>query len=129
MNDISHNWIPYEEDGNISRKANAMTVKIIANKSNHPGKLADAEIHFTDGPLVGLKMIGFEIWQAGGKGLNVMFPARSYSVNGEKRRFSILRPISFESGRTNDKNHERVRDLILEAYAEYERTAEVYDRR
>jgi hypothetical protein len=29
-----------------------MTVKIIVNeKGNLPGKLADAELHFTDGPL------------------------------------------------------------------------------
>ena len=32
-----------------------MTVKIISNdKGNPPGKLADAELHFTNGPLAGL---------------------------------------------------------------------------
>ena len=37
-----------------------MTVKIIGNdKGNPPGKLADAELHFSDGPLAGLKLIGF----------------------------------------------------------------------
>ena len=37
-----------------------MTVKIVANeKHNPPGKLADAELHFTDGVLDGLKLIGF----------------------------------------------------------------------
>jgi hypothetical protein len=30
---------------------------------NRPGKLADAELHFTDGPLDGLKLIGFSIWE------------------------------------------------------------------
>ena len=36
-----------------------MLVKIIPNdKGNPPGKLADAELHFTDGPLAGLKLIG-----------------------------------------------------------------------
>ena len=37
-----------------------MTIKIVSNeKGNPPGKLADAELHFTDGPLEGLKLIGF----------------------------------------------------------------------
>jgi len=41
-----------------------MTVKIVPNeKANPPGKLADAELHFTAGPLEGLKLIGFGIWE------------------------------------------------------------------
>ena len=37
-----------------------MTVKIIANDTGKPvGKLADAEVQFGDGPLEGLKLIGF----------------------------------------------------------------------
>ena len=53
-----------------------MNVKITPNeKGNPPGKLADAELHFTDGPLEGLKLIGFSIWEKrGGGGRNVTFP-------------------------------------------------------
>ena len=41
-----------------------LTVKITPNENgNPPGKLADAELHFTDGPLAGLKLIGFAIWE------------------------------------------------------------------
>ena len=37
-----------------------LTVKITPNdKGNPPGKLADAELHFVDGVLAGLKLIGF----------------------------------------------------------------------
>ena len=37
-----------------------MTVKIVvSDKANPPGKLADAELHFNDGALAGLKLIGF----------------------------------------------------------------------
>ena len=37
-------------------------VKFTSNdRSNPPGKLADAELHFTAGPLDGLKLIGFGI--------------------------------------------------------------------
>src|SRR5512145_1631730 len=93
-----------------------MVVKIQPNdKNNPPGKLADAELHFTDGVLDGLKLIGFAIWERRtGNGRNVTFPARQYSVGGERRSFALLRPI------VDADAQERVRDLILKAYAEYE---------
>jgi hypothetical protein len=92
------------------------TVKIVPNeKANPPGKLADAELHFTDGVLDGLKLIGFGVWERRtGGGRNVTFPARQYAVNGERRSFALLRPIADTSAQ------ERVRDLVLQAYAEYE---------
>jgi hypothetical protein len=93
-----------------------MTVKINPNdKANPVGKLAEVELHFTGGPLEGLKLIGFGIWERrGAAARNVTFPARQYSVNGEKRTFTLLRPLADTAA------HERVRDLILQAYAEYE---------
>ena len=95
-----------------------MIVKIVPNeKANPPGKLADAELHFTDGVLDGLKLIGFSIWERRtGNGRNVTFPARQYAVNGERRSFALLRPIGDTSAQ------ERIRDLVLQAYAEYEAT-------
>lgn len=93
-----------------------MIVKITPNdKGNPPGKLADAELHFTDGPLEGLKLIGFAIWERrSGAGRNVTFPARQYSVNGERRSFALLRPI------VDAAAQQRVRDLVLEAFVEFE---------
>ena len=95
-----------------------MVVKIVPNdKANPPGKLADAELHFTDGVLDGLKLIGFSIWERRtGGGRNVTFPARQYSVNGERRSFALLRPIADAGAQ------DRIRDLVLQAYAEYEET-------
>ena len=96
-------------------------VKITPNdKGNPPGKLADAELHFTDaaGLLAGLKLIGFSIWERrGGSGRNVTFPARQYSINGERRSFALLRPIVDKTAQ------DAVRDRILEAYAEFEEAA------
>jgi hypothetical protein len=96
-----------------------MRIHITPNdKGNPPGKLADVELQFTDGPLEGLKLIGFSIWERrGGGGRNVTFPARAYAVNGERRSFALLRPIVDVSAQ------ERIRGLILEAYAEFELTA------
>jgi hypothetical protein len=92
-----------------------MTVKIITNeKGNPPGKLADAELYFSDGVLEGLKLMGFAVWERkNGDGHNVTFPARSYSINGERRSFSLLRPYTDSTAQT------RLRDVILAAYEEH----------
>ncbi len=92
-----------------------MIIKIVVNeKGNPPGKLADAEVHFTDGSFEGLKLVGFAVWErktSGGR--NVTFPSRSFSMNGERRSFALLRPIA-DSTASN-----RLRDVILEAYDEF----------
>src|SRR5438128_9117102 len=94
-------------------------VKIVPNeKANPPGKLADAELHFTDGVLDGLKLIGFAVWERRtGNGRNVTFPARQYAVNGERRSYALLRPIADVAAQ------ERIRELVLQAYAQFEDTA------
>jgi hypothetical protein len=98
-----------------------VVVKITPNdRNNPPGKLADAELHFTEGVLDGLKLIGFSIWERrSGGGRNVTFPARQYSVNGERRSFSLLRPIG------DTTSQDKLRELILDAYSEYEEKAAV----
>ena len=99
-----------------------MTVKIMPNEKSNapPGKLADAELHFTEAPLDGLKLIGFTIWERrGGGGRNVTFPARQYSVNGERRSFALLRPI------VDTTAQNKLRELILDAFQEYEEQAAI----
>lgn len=99
-----------------------MIIKISPNdKGNPPGKLADAELHFTEGPLEGLKLIGFAVWErrGGGGGRNVTFPARQYSVAGERRSYALLRPI------VDSTAQDKIRDLILEAFAEFEERAAI----
>ena len=93
-----------------------MTIKILPNdRGNPPGKLAEAEVHFIQGPLEGLKLVGFAVWERKtGTGRNVTFPARQYSVGGERRSFALLRPIA------DATSQNRIRDLILQAYGEYE---------
>ena len=96
------------------------TIKITPNdKGNPPGKLADVELHFTEGTLAGLKLIGFSIWERrGGLGRNVTFPSRQYSVNGERRSFALLRPI------VDATAQDRIRERILDAFGRYEQEAE-----
>jgi hypothetical protein len=92
-----------------------MTVKFQQNDKGAPqGKLADAEIHFSGGPLDGLRLLGFAVWERKGGGRNVTFPARTYTMNGERRTFQLLRPIADSS------TESKLRDIVLEAYKEYE---------
>jgi hypothetical protein len=93
-----------------------MVVKITVNDTgNPPGKLADVELHFTEGPLEGLRLTGFAVWESKktAGALNVTFPARSYSLNGERRSFTLLRPIVDSTGSS------KLRDLILAAYEDH----------
>lgn len=89
-----------------------ITVKILPNERNTPaGKLADAELHFAGGELDGLKLIGFAVWvRRDGNGQHVTFPARPFTVHGEKRSFSLVRAIVDPSAQ------DRLRDLVLQAY-------------
>jgi len=91
----------------------SIEVKILRNDRETPvGKLADAEIHFLEGELAGLKLVGFAVWQRrDGPGRNVTFPARPFIVHGDRRNFALLRAV----GNPNAQNH--VRDLVLQAYA------------
>jgi hypothetical protein len=101
-----------------------MQIKITpVTTGNPPGKLAEAEIHFESGddsdgnnsPLAGLKLIGFSIWSSrDGNRRNVTFPARSYTVNAERRTFALLRPI------VDVTAQERIKEAILDAYARSE---------
>ena len=92
-----------------------MTVKFSVNDKGSPaGKLADAELHFSGGPLDGLKLVGFALWERKTGARTVTVPARQYSVNGERRSYALLRPVADASCQ------DRLRDLILEAFREFE---------
>ena len=91
-----------------------VSVSIIPNQQGSPaGKLADAEVMFeaASGPLSGMKLIGFAVWERRDGGRNVTFPARQYSVNGERRSFALLRPANGDASA-----QEAIRQCILDAY-------------
>ena len=103
-------------------KTEPVSVRITPNTSGNPaGKLADAEVIFEAdaGPLTGLKLIGFAIWERRNGGRNVTFPARQYSVNGERRSFALLRPANGDVGA-----QEAIRNYILDAFSHVETPSE-----
>ncbi len=94
-------------------------IKIIPTDNGPAGKLADVEIHFAPNhvPLAGMKLVGFAVWKNRNGARNVTMPARTYSVNGERRSFALLRPAATTEGQ------DCLRAAILAAYDEHE-TAE-----
>jgi hypothetical protein len=75
----------------------------------------ESHVRFCEGGGVRFPSATRPIWErTGGSGHNVTFPARQYGVNGERRSFALLRPIAD----VNAQN--RVRNLVLQAYAEHE---------
>ncbi len=97
-----------------SNVSDVVSVRIIPNEKGSPaGKLADAEVIFEAdaGPLSGLKLIGFAVWERRDGGRNVTFPARQYSVNGDRRSFALLRSATGDQSAQN-----AIRDRILDAY-------------
>jgi hypothetical protein len=95
-------------------------VKITQNGPMPPGKLADAELHFTGGELDGLRLIGFAIWaRRDGTGQSVTFPARQFTANGQRRSFSLLRAID------NPAAQGRLREFVLQAYRAHAQELEI----
>ena len=75
-------------------------------------KLADAELHF-QGPLSGLTLVGFAVWDNGDKGYRVSFPSRQYvDTNGQRRSFSFLRTVDQQ----DRAQYEALQREIVDAY-------------
>ena len=91
-------------------------VKVVPNDRSVPaGKLADVELHFAGGELDGLRLIGFAVWaRRDGGGKNVTFPARQFTVHGERRHFSLLRSIE------STEAEKKLKDFLLRAYTAHE---------
>lgn len=119
MDTVAHQEVSAPEP---RASTDGMTIKILPNEKGSPvGKLADVELHFYDGPLAGLKLIGFAIWERRDRSaLNVTFPARQYSVNGERRSFSLLRPTGDGNGQ------DPLVATILAAYADFMEEAQAH---
>jgi hypothetical protein len=79
----------------------------------------ESHVRFCEGGGVRFPSATRRIWERrGGSGRNVTFPARQYSIDGERRSFALLRPVADSTAQ------DRIRQLVLEAYAEFEERSE-----
>lgn len=99
-----------------------MDVKVtfVTHEGGPERLLADAELYFPDGPLAGMKMVGFSLWQSPDGEVYVTFPSRSFGSSTERRYFEYLR-----SGNTDDPGAgpRRVKEWIKDAFDAYRKEA------
>jgi hypothetical protein len=75
--------------------------------------LADASIVFDegDGPLAGMKLVGFSVWRSAEGDVTITFPSRSFGAGGDRRYFDYLR-----SADGIPANAKRVKGWIVEQF-------------
>lgn len=91
------------------------------NKDHGPERLVcDAEIVFEaeDGPLSGMKLVGFALWRTAEGEVTVTFPSRAFGAGGERKFFDYLRSVE-----ANPAEPRRVKDWILEEFRASRRAA------
>ncbi len=85
-----------------------MRVHYVLNHEGTPAsKLADVEIHFEEGLLAGLKLVGASVWRSKkGEAPTVLVPSRSYATASGVRYYELLRPsadpVASASGTVED---------------------------
>jgi hypothetical protein len=91
-----------------------MRVHYVLNHGGTPqSKLADVEIHFEEGLLAGLKLVGCSVWRSKkGEAPTVLVPSRSYATAGGVRYYELMRE-SVEGDRAAVK---RFKEYIRDEY-------------
>jgi hypothetical protein len=66
---------------------------VLTHEGTPASKLADVEIHFEEGLLAGLKLVGASVWRSKkGEAPTVLVPSRSYATASGVRYYELLRP-------------------------------------
>jgi len=106
-----------------------MRVHYVLNHGGTPvSKLADVEIHFEEGLLEGLKLVGCSVWKSKkGEEPTVLVPSRSYATSGGVRYYELLRTaISTEKDGSKNTALRNFKDYIRK---EYQAIAELPERK
>jgi len=81
-------------------------------RDNGPEKLVcEAEIVFEDGPLAGMKLVGFSLWRGPEGEVYVTFPSRAFGAGSERRFFDYLRSVEGTAAEPK-----RIKAWILESF-------------
>ena len=89
-----------------------MRVQFVERQNGPERLLCEGEIVFDEeGPLSGMKLVGFSVWRGQEGDVFVSFPARAFGTGGERRFFDYLRPVEPGSGESK-----RVKEWILDEW-------------
>lgn len=97
-----------------------MRVEFLTRENGPERLVCDGEIVFgeEDGPLAGMKLVGFALWKTAEGEVSVTFPSRAFGAGGERRFFDYLRSVE-----GNPADSRRVKDWLLEEYRANKRAA------
>lgn len=87
---------------------------VFVERDNAPERLVcEGEIVFEagDGPLAGMKLVGFSLWRSPEGEVYVTFPSRAFGTGTERRFFDFLRSVE---GTAADAR--RVKGWMVEQY-------------
>lgn len=87
---------------------------VFVERDNAPERLVcEGEIVFEsgDGPLAGMKLVGFSLWRSPEGEVYVTFPSRAFGTGTERRFFDFLRSVE---GTAADAR--RVKSWMVEQY-------------
>ncbi|RJP18186.1 MAG: hypothetical protein C4529_13210 [Deltaproteobacteria bacterium] len=100
-----------------------MRVHYVLNHGGTPaGKLADVEIHFEEGLLSGLKLVGASVWRSKkGESPTVLVPSRSYATASGVRYYDLLRASSDGAPAGEGTVEDPASKLAVKRFKEYVR--------
>jgi hypothetical protein len=85
---------------------------VFVYRPNSPRRLVcEAEVVFSDGPLGGMKLVGFSLWRSPEGEVYVTFPSRAVGASTDRRFFDYLRSVE-----GNGADAKRVKAWIVDAY-------------
>lgn len=89
-----------------------MRVEFAPNDGTQPAnKLAEAELIFEEGPLAGLKLVGFAVWGGPEGQTYCTLPSRAFGSGQDRRYFDYIRSVDGDHRETR-----RVKDMVLAAW-------------
>lgn len=112
----------------MTRSRLPFDVRITHPKKPEQKRVAEAELVFNElaGPLNGLVLVGFTIWENHGE-VNVTMPSRSYTSRRDQttRHFMLLHPLPVSAM----EKLEPLENLILDAFDAWENSLPVREGR
>ena len=71
-----------------------MRVQFVARENGPERLVCEAEIVFGEnGPLAGLKLVGFSLWRGPDGEVYVTFPSRAFGAGNDRKYFDYLRSV------------------------------------
>ena len=88
-----------------------MRVQFTEREQGPERLVCEAEIHFEEGPISGMRLVGFSLWRSPEGEVYVTFPSRAFGSGAERRFFDYLRAIDGTA-----EPVKRVKAWILDEY-------------